>query len=112
MILDRNAEADLRLSCLLQISMIVTFVPCMNKSPIRKRLTGICIVSVEDVSNDVSGIFLVHLPDFMKEMVWFKKAKTEDIVKGLDKSVQKIDVITAVIFTVIEIKGESKMKQQ
>ena len=31
MVLDRNPEADLRLSCLLHVSMIVIFVPCMNK---------------------------------------------------------------------------------
>ena len=69
MVLDRNPEADLRLSCLLQISMIVMFVPCMNKSPTGKRLASICSVSVEDVSYGVSEIFLVHLPDFMKKMV-------------------------------------------
>ena len=34
-------------------------------------------------TNNVSGIFLAHLPDFVKEMVWFKKAETEDLVKGL-----------------------------
>ena len=91
----RNPEADLRLSCLLQISMIVIFVLCMKKS-YRKRLDSMCNDSVEDVPNDVSGIFLAHLPDFMKEMAWFKKAKTEDLVKVLDEFIQKLDVVAAV----------------
>ena len=82
------------------------------KSPIGKRLASICTVSVEDVPNDVSGIFLAHLPGFMKEMVSFKKAKTEVLVKGLYEFVQKLDVVAAVIFTLIDVKGESKVKQQ
>ena len=36
----------------------------------------------------------------------FKKAETEDLVKGLDKFVQKLDVVAAVIFTLIDVKGE------
>ena len=65
MVIDRNPEADLRLSCLLQMSMIVIFMPCMNKS-IGKMLASVCSVSAKDVPNDVSGIFLAHLTDFMK----------------------------------------------
>ena len=57
-LLDRNSEADLRLSCLLQMSLIVIFVPCMNKCPIEKRLASVCSVSVDNVPNSVSGIFL------------------------------------------------------
>ena len=79
MVLDRNPEADIRLSCLLYMLMIVIFVPCMYKSPILKRLARICSVSVEDVPNCISVIFLAHLLHFMKEMVWFKKAKTENL---------------------------------
>ena len=66
------------------MSMIVIFVPYMEKSPIGKRQASVCSVSVEDVSNGDSGIFLAHLPDFMKELVWFKKTKTEDLVNGLN----------------------------
>ena len=69
MVLNKNPEADLRLSCLLQVSMIVIFVLCINKSPIGKRLTSICSVSIKDVPNGVSGIFLAYLPDFMKEII-------------------------------------------
>ena len=53
---------------------------------------------------------MAHFPEFMMGMVWFKKAKAEDQVKGLDKLVQKLDVAANVIFTLIDIKGESKMK--
>ena len=111
-ILDRNLVADPWLSCLSQVSMIVIFVPCMNESPIGKRLASICSVSAEDVPDGVSGTFLAHLPDFMKEMVWFKKAETEDVVKGLDGFVHKLDVVAAAIFTLIDVKGELESKQQ
>ena len=111
-LLNRNLEADLQLSCLSQMSMIVIFVPCMNKSLIGKRLASLCSVSVDDVPNGVSGIFLAHLPDFLKEMVWFKRAETEDLVKGLGEFIQKLDVVSAVIFTLVDVKGESKSKQQ
>ena len=107
-ILDRNLKADLQVSCLLQMSMMVIFVPCIHKSLLGKRLASICSVLVDDDPNGVSGIFLAHLPDFMKEMVWFKKAETEDLMKGLDEFVQKLGVIAAVIFTFIDVKGESK----
>ena len=56
--------------------------------------------------------FFAHFPDFMKEMVWFKKAETEDLLKGLDEFSQKLDVVNAVIFTVINVKCESESKQQ
>ena len=111
MALGRNPEADIRLSCLLQMSIIVIFVPCMNKSPTGKRLANVCSVSAQDVPNGFSGIFLAHLPDFMKEMVWFEKTETKDLVKGLDEFVQKLDVVAAVIFTLIDVKGESESKQ-
>ena len=52
-ILDRNSEADFRLSCLSQMSMIAIIVPYMNKSPIGKRQASICSVSVNDVPNVV-----------------------------------------------------------
>ena len=44
----------------------------------------------------------------MKEMIWFKKAKTEDLVKGLDKFAQQLDVTAAVIFILSDVKGESE----
>ena len=47
----------------------------------------------------------------MKEMVWFKKAETEDLVKVLDEFVQKFDVAAALIFTLIDVKGELESKQ-
>ena len=62
--------------------MIVIFVPCMNKSPIGKRLASVCSVSIDDVPSGISGILLAHLPDFLKEVVCFQKAETEDVVKG------------------------------
>ena len=76
-----------------------------------ERLASVCSVSVNDVPNGVSGIFLAHFPDLMKGMVWFKKAETEDVVKGLDEFAQRLDVVAAVIFTLIDIKGESLSKQ-
>ena len=45
-------------------------------------------------------------------MVWFKEAKIEDLVKDSYKFIQKIDVVAAVIFTVIDVEGESESKQQ
>ena len=60
---------------------------------------------VDDVPNGVSGIFLAHFPDFMKAMVWFKKAKIEDLVKGLDEFTQKLNVVAPVIFTLIDVEG-------
>ena len=50
-----------------------------------EKASQICSVSADDVPNVVSGIFDAHFPDFMKEVVWFKKAETEDVVRGLDK---------------------------
>ena len=91
-VLDRNPE----------MSMFVIFVPCMNKSPIGRRLASIYSVSAEDVPNGASGIFLANLSDFMKEMVWFKKTETKDLVKGLDELVQKLDVVASVIFPLID----------
>ena len=74
-------------------------------------LASVCSVSAEDVPNGVSGSFLAHLPDFMKEIIWFKKAETENLVKGLDEFVQKIEVVADVIFTLIDVKGKSESKQ-
>ena len=37
-----------------------------------------------------------------------KKPEKEDLVKGLNKFSQKLDVVAAVIFTLIDVKGESK----
>ena len=82
----------------------------MNKIPIGKRLTSVCSVFAEDVPNGVSGVFLAHLLDFMKDMVWFKKAEMEDLVKALDKFIQKFDVVAAVIFTLFDVEGESRQK--
>ena len=48
----------------------------------------------------------------MTEMVCFKKAEIEDLVKDLDKFIQKLDVVAAVIFTLIDVKGELESKQQ
>ena len=92
--------------------MIVIFVSCMNKSSIWNRLASICSVSVEDVFNSVSGIFLAYLPDLMREMVWFEKAKTENTVKGLDEFTQKLALVAALIFTLSDVKGEAETKQQ
>ena len=36
-----------------------------------------------------------------------KKVETEDVLKGSDKLVKKLDVISAVIFTLIDVKDES-----
>ena len=41
----------------------------------KTRLSNTCIVPVDYVSNGVSGIFLTHFPDFMKEMEWLKRLK-------------------------------------
>ena len=41
-----------------------------------------------------------------------KKPEKEDLVKGLNKFSQKLDVVAAVIFTLIDVKGESKSTQQ
>ena len=92
-ILDRNHEADLWLSFLSQLSMIVMFMPCINKSLLGKRLANVCSISIDDIHNGVSGIFLALLADFMKKMKWFKKAETKDLVKGLDEFAQKLDVV-------------------
>ena len=43
----------------------------------------------------------------MKEIEWFKKSKTKDLVKGLDEFDQMPNVVSAVIFTLIDVKGES-----
>ena len=48
----------------------------------------------------------------MKEMKWLKKAETEDVMKALDELAQKLDVIAAVILTLIDVKGDSGSKQQ
>ena len=71
-----------------------------------------CSVFVDDVPHGVSGIFLAHLPDFMKEMIWFKKSKTEDPVKSFNGFIQKLDAVAAVIFTLIDFKGELESKQE
>ena len=92
--------------------MTVIFVPCMNKSCIGKRLASICSVSVEDGPSGISGIFLAHLPDFTKVMIWFKKGKTENLVEGIEKFIKELDVVAAVIFSLIDVKGESETKQQ
>ena len=41
----------------------------------------------------------------MKEMEWLKKAETEDLVKGFDELAQKLEVVAAVIFTLIDVKS-------
>ena len=87
----------------------VIFLPCMNKSSKGKRLASICNSFVEDAPNSIPGIILIHLPHFMNEMVWFKKNKTEHLVNGLDKFVQKIDVV---IFLLIDFKGELERNQE
>ena len=56
--------------------------------------------------------FLTHFSDFMKEMEWLEKAETEDVVKGLDEWAQKLDMIAAFIFILIDVKGKSGSKQQ
>ena len=48
----------------------------------------------------------------MKESEWLKMAKTEDVVKGLYELAQKLDVIAAVIFILIDVKGDSGSMQQ
>ena len=88
----RNLEADLQMSCLSQMSMIVIFMPCINKSLLGKRLASICLMVF------FFGIFLAHFQDFMNKMEWFKKAETEDLVKGLDEFAHKLDVVVAVIW--------------
>ena len=58
-----------------QMSMIVIFFPKMNKSLFGKRLASVCSVPVDDVPDGVSGKFLTHFSDFMKEIEWLKKLK-------------------------------------
>ena len=53
------------------------------------------------------GIFLARIPDFLKDIIWFKTAKIEDVVKELDEYSQKPDVIAAIFFTFIDVKGQS-----
>ena len=110
--MDRNLEADLWLSKLSQMSMVVIFVPCINKSLVGKRLASICSVLVDDAPNGVSGNFYSPFSRFHEGdgIVW--KTETEDLLKGLDGFAQKLDVVAAVIFTFIYVKGESESKQQ
>ena len=61
------------------------------------------------VLNGISGIVLAHLLDFIKGKAWFKSAKTEDLVKGLNAFIQKHYVINIVILTLIDFKVESKI---
>ena len=86
------------------------FVPSMNISLFGKRLANAFSVSVDDVPMGFSGIFLTHFSDFMKDMDWLKKAETEGLVKGLNELAQKLDVIASVIFTLMDVKGESESK--
>ena len=79
----------------------------MNQSLVGKKLARVSSALIDDVPNGVSGIVLAHFPDFMKVMVWFKTAKTEDLVKGFEEFSQKLDVVNAVIFSLIDVKGES-----
>ena len=92
--------------------MIVIFVPCINESLLGKRLASTYSVLVDDVPNGGSGIFLAHFPDFMKEMVWLKKAEIENLLQGLDEFAQELDMVAAVIFTLIDVQGETESKQQ
>ena len=78
----------------------------MNKSLFGKGLANACSVPADDVPDGASGIFFTHFPDFM-EMEWLKNAEIKDVVKGLDKLTQKLDVIAGVIFTLIDVKGKS-----
>ena len=41
-----------------------------------------------------------------------KKPETEDLVNGLDEFTYNLDVVTAFIFMLIDVKGESVSKQQ
>ena len=75
MILNRNLEADLGLSCSSQMSIIVMFVSSMKSSLFGKRLASVCSVSVDDVPNCVSIIFLAQSQDFMMDVEQFKKQK-------------------------------------
>ena len=94
------------------MSMIVVFVPCINKSLLEKRMASVCSDLVDDVSNVISRIFVAHFPDFMKKIIWSEKAKIENLVKGLNEFPQKLDVVSAVIFTLIDVKSESESRQQ
>ena len=55
-----------------------------------------------DVSNGVFGIFLAHFPGFIEKMVWSKKSEMKDLVKSLGEFTQKLDVVAAVIFALIQ----------
>ena len=94
------------------MSMIVIFVPCIKRSLLGKRLASTYSALVDDVPNGVSGNFLAHFPDLMKEMVWFEKVETEEGLKALDECAKKLDVVAAAIFTLIDVKGESESQQQ
>ena len=70
---DRSLEADLYLSCLSQISMTVIFAPYINKSLFGKSIKTASSFPVDDVPYGISGLFLIHFPDAMKETGWLNK---------------------------------------
>ena len=55
------------------MSIIVVFVPSMDKNLFGKRLTNACSAPLDDDPDGFSGIFLNHFPDFMKEMDLVKR---------------------------------------
>ena len=44
-------------------------------------------------------------------MICLKKADTEDVVWSINDFAQKLYMVAAVIFTLIDVKGESASKQ-
>ena len=70
-----------------------------KKIHLGKSLASVCSVSVDDVPDGLSGIFLAHFPDFRR------------FNKGHRECAQKLDDVAAVIFTLIDIIGEFEMKQ-
>ena len=66
----------------------------------------------DDVPDGLLDFFLTHFPDLMKGIELLKIAEIENVMNRLEELVQKLDVIAAVIFMLIDVKGESGSKQQ
>ena len=64
----------------------------MSKSLIGKRLCSLCSVSINDVPNGVSRIFLAHLPNSFRRWYGLKRL-IDDLVKNLDEFIKKLNEI-------------------
>ena len=79
--------------------MIVIPVLFKNRCLFGKRLANACSIPVDDIHDGVSRIFLTYFLEVMKEIEWLKTLK--------QKMALKLDVIAAITFTLIDVKGES-----